>query len=312
MSAAESGKRFDQVAALLFDEFSRSRLKTWILSGELRVNGERRQPRDKLCLGDQLLLAATLEAEQDWQPEAIDLAIEYEDESLLVLNKPAGLVVHPGAGNRDGTLLNALLYHCPALAELPRAGIVHRLDKDTSGLMVVAKQLSSHTSLVAQLQARTVKRQYQAVVTGAPISGGTVDAPIGRHPTQRVKMAVLSPGKGKEAITHYRILERFPAHTLMQLKLETGRTHQIRVHMAWLGYPLVGDPAYGGRFKLPKGASPELQQGLRDFGRQALHAARLGLVHPASGETMQWQVAMPDDMAALLDLLRQSSSDASR
>lgn len=312
VSAAESGKRFDQVAALLFDEFSRSRLKSWILSGELLVNGERRQPRDKLSLGDQLLLAATLEAEQGWQPQAIDLAIEYEDESLLVLNKPAGLVVHPGAGNRDGTLLNALLYHCPALAELPRAGIVHRLDKDTSGLMVVAKQLSSHTSLVAQLQARTVKRQYQAVVTGAPISGGTVDAPIGRHPTQRVKMAVLSPGKGKEAITHYRILERFPAHTLMQLKLETGRTHQIRVHMAWLGYPLVGDPAYGGRFKLPKGASPELQQGLRDFGRQALHAARLGLVHPASGETMQWQVAMPDDMAALLDLLRQSSSDASR
>jgi 23S rRNA pseudouridine1911/1915/1917 synthase len=309
VSAAESGKRFDQVAALLFDEFSRSRLKTWILSGELLVNGERRQPRDKLLLGDQLLLAATLEAEQDWQPEAIDLAIEYEDESLLVLNKPAGLVVHPGAGNRDGTLLNALLHHCPALAELPRAGIVHRLDKDTSGLMVVAKQLSSHTSLVAQLQARTVKRQYQAVVTGAPISGGTVNAPMGRHPTQRVKMAVLTTGKGKEAITHYRILERFPAHTLVRLQLETGRTHQIRVHMAWLGYPLVGDPVYGGRFKLPKGASPELQQGLRDFGRQALHAAELGLVHPLSGDTMQWQVAIPDDMTTLLDLLRQSSDD---
>ena len=323
VSPAESGKRFDQVAALLFDEFSRTRLKSWILSGQLLVNGERRQPRDKLWEGDQLLLAATLEPELDWQPEAIELSIVYQDETLLVLNKPAGLVVHPGAGHRDGTLLNGLLHHCPSLAQLPRAGIVHRLDKDTSGLMVVAKQLSSHAHLVAQLQARTVKRQYQALICGSPVTGGTVNAALGRHPTQRIKMAVLEhrggnrgenrgegrgDGRGKEAITRYRVLERFPGHTLVQLDLETGRTHQIRVHMAWLGYPLVGDPVYGGRLKLPKGATAGLLEALRGFKRQALHAAKLGLIHPASGESMQWQVPMPEDMQALLELLRQQSA----
>lgn len=302
--ATESGRRLDQVAAVLFDEFSRSRLKVWILSGELLVNGESRQPRDKLLEGDRLQLAASLEIEGDWRAEAMELSIIYEDEALLVLDKPAGLVVHPAAGHRDGTLLNALLHHCPSLAELPRAGIVHRLDKDTSGLMVVARQLTSHTQLVAQLQARTVKRRYQAVVAGTPISGGTVDQPMGRHPTKRIKMAV-TPGRGKEAITHYRVLERFPAHTLLQLDLETGRTHQIRVHMAWLGYPLVGDPLYGGRLRLPRQAAPGTVEALRNFKRQALHAAELGLVHPSSGETMHWTTPLPTDMAGLLVSLRQ-------
>jgi 23S rRNA pseudouridine1911/1915/1917 synthase len=307
VSAAHSGKRFDQVAAVLFADFSRSRLKSWILSGELRVNGDQRQPRDKVWERDQLSLAATLVEEGDWQPEAIDLDIVYEDAALLVVNKPAGLVVHPAAGHRDGTLLNALLHHCPELVELPRAGIVHRLDKDTTGLMVVAKQLPSHTSLVAQLQARSVKRQYRAVVVGTPVSGGTVDAPMGRHPHQRKKMAVVK-GQGKEAITHFRILQRFAAHTELQLNLETGRTHQIRVHMASIGLPLVGDPAYGGRMRLPKGASEELQQGLRGFSRQALHAAELGLLHPATGEPMSWQAPLPDDMQQLLALLQHADN----
>jgi 23S rRNA pseudouridine1911/1915/1917 synthase len=304
---AHSGMRFDQIAALLFGEFSRSRLKSWILSGELLVNGQRRQPRDKLWPGDQLLLAASLDVEQAWQAQAIDLDIVYEDEALLVINKPAGLVVHPAAGHRDGTLLNALLHHCPSLAELPRAGIVHRLDKDTTGLMVVARQLGSHKQLVAQLQARSVKRRYLAVVAGTPLSGGTVKQPMGRHPVQRQKMAVTA-GRGKEAITHYRLVERFAAHSLLQLQLETGRTHQIRVHMAWLGYPLVGDPVYGGRLKIPEAAPEGLQRGLREFRRQALHATRLGLEHPLSGETMHWHAPMPDDMAALVALLRQQGS----
>lgn len=307
VSAAHSGKRFDQVAALLFNEFSRSRLKTWILSGELLVNGARYQPRDKVWQGDTLGLAAALEPEGDWQPQPIDLAVVYEDEVLLVVNKPAGLVVHPAAGHPDGTLLNALLNHCPSLVELPRAGIVHRLDKDTTGLMVVAKQLPAHARLVEQLQARTVKRQYRAVVVGKPVSGGIVNAPMGRHPQQRKKMAVVK-GRGKEAITHYRILNRFAAHTELQLNLETGRTHQIRVHMASIGYPLVGDPVYGGRMRLPKGASEELQMALRCFGRQALHAAELGLIHPSSGEVMQWQVPIPDDMQRLLTLLKRDSA----
>ncbi len=307
VAAHHNGMRFDQVAALLFSDFSRSRLKTWILSGELQVNGARGQPRDKVWQGDTLDLTATVEADGDWQPEAIELEILHEDAHLLVVNKPAGLVVHPAAGHPAGTLLNALLNHCPALGELPRAGIVHRLDKDTSGLMVVAKKLSSHARLVEQLQARTVKRQYRAVVLGSPVSEGTVNAPIGRHPQQRKKMAVVS-SNGKEAITHYRVLRRFAAHTELQLNLETGRTHQIRVHMASIGYPLVGDPVYGGRLRVPREAGQELAQMLCNFKRQALHATELGLFHPASGEALRWRAPLPEDMRQLTALLEQDSN----
>ena len=297
------GLRLDQGAAQLFDEFSRSRLKAWILSGELLVNGERCQPRHKLTEGDRLELKATLESDQSWQPEDIGLTVVFEDEVLLVINKPVGLVVHPAAGHRDGTLLNALLHHCPQLAQLPRAGIVHRLDKDTSGLMVVAKQLSSHANLVSQLQARSVKRSYQALARGTLVAGGTVSADLGRHPVHRKKMAVVQ-AHGKEAITHYRVLERFPAHTLLRLNLETGRTHQIRVHMAHIGHPLVGDPVYGGRLSLPPAADETLHRALADFRRQALHAWRLALVHPGNQRRVSWEAPLPPDMEYLLQQLR--------
>ena len=231
------------------------------------------------------------------------MELVYEDDHLLVVNKPAGLVVHPAAGNPDGTLQNALLHHDPALVDLPRAGIVHRLDKDTTGLMVVAKTASAHKTLVEALQAREVKREYRALVTGKPTAGGTVEAPIGRHPAKRTRMAVVS--SGKHAITHYRIAERFRIHTLLAVNLETGRTHQIRVHMAHLHYPLVGDPVYGGRVKLPPAADEQTRQMLQSFRRQALHAYRLGLRHPATGEPMQWQADIPEDMQALLECLRE-------
>jgi len=304
-----AGRRCDQIAAILFAEYSRSRLKSWIVAGELTVNGESCLPRARLQAGDELRLDALQQAEGEWQAQAMDLSVVYQDQSLLVVDKPAGLVVHPAAGHHDGTLLNALLHRCPELAQLPRAGIVHRLDKDTTGLMVVARQLTSHTHLVAQLQARTVKRQYLALVNGVLRSGGTVQAPLGRHPVQRKQMAVVGHG-GKEAITHYRVVERFAAHTLLQLDLETGRTHQIRVHMAHLGHPLLGDPVYGGRLQLPPACSEELREALRGFRRQALHAWRLGLVHPQTAETIRWQTALPADMLAVLHLLRHASAAA--
>ena len=243
-----------------------------------------------------------MEEQGDWQAEEIPLDIVYEDEHILVINKPVNLVVHPAAGNRSGTLLNGLLFHCPDLINVPRAGIVHRLDKDTTGLMVVAKTLEAHADLVAQLQERTVSREYEAVVAGVMTGGGKVEAPIGRHPRQRQKMAVVEFG-GKEAITHYRVVKRYPNHTHVRLKLETGRTHQIRVHMAHIGYALVGDSTYAGRMKIPKNLSKEQLDLLRNFGRQALHAAQLGLIHPATDEYMEWQVPRPADMQALLDLL---------
>ncbi len=299
----QHGKRLDQVAAELFPDFSRSRLQAWIRSGELLIDGVAVKPRDKVTAGARLTLAASLEAEVSWQGEAIALDLYYEDADILVLNKPAGLVVHPAAGHSSGTLVNALLNQYPELAKLPRAGIVHRLDKDTSGLMVVARSLRAHTSLVEQLQSRTVSREYAAVTIGAMTGGGTVEAPIGRHPKQRKKMAVVSVG-GKPAVSHYRVTERFAHHTLVTVQLETGRTHQIRVHMAHIHYPLVGDPQYGGRPKLPRGAEPELVDALRAFPRQALHARRLGLVHPASGEDLSWECDLPADMEALLDCLR--------
>jgi 23S rRNA pseudouridine1911/1915/1917 synthase len=302
ISSELSDRRLDQAAARLMPEHSRSRLQGWIKSGALTVNGESRKPRDKVILGDKVNLNAEPEAQVTWQAEEIGLDIIYEDEHLLVINKPAGLVVHPAAGHADGTLVNAVLNCAPEVENLPRAGIVHRLDKDTSGIMVVARSLIAHTSLVDQLQTRTMGREYEAVVVGTLTGGATVDAPIGRHPRERKKMAVVS--SGKPAVTHYRLLERFAAHTHVRCKLESGRTHQIRVHMAHVKHPLVGDPAYGGRLRLPKGTTEELREVLAAFNRQALHAQRLTLNHPETGETLSWEVPLPNDMNALILALR--------
>jgi len=303
-----AGLRLDQALARLFPDYSRSRLTAWLKAGRISVDGESWRARDKVFGGERIGLSVVLEAEGEWLPEAITLNIVYEDPHLLVIDKPAGLVVHPAAGNPSGTLLNALLHHDPALAKLPRAGIVHRLDKDTTGLLVVARTLPAQTALVNQLQARSLLREYQAVVTGVLVTGGTVDAPVGRHPVQRKRMAV-TPG-GKPAITHYRVVERFRAHTWIRCRLETGRTHQIRVHMAHLQHPLVGDPVYGGRLRLPPGGSESLAETLRGFRRQALHAGRLGLVHPESGEALEWRSPLPDDMRRLLDALREDEAQA--
>lgn len=297
----DCGRRLDQVASVLFPDFSRSRLQQWIKEGQLRVNGEQQVPKQKLLGGEVLTINAELKPEGDWLAQNIPLDIVYEDEHILVINKQANFVVHPAAGNRDGTVLNALLHHCPQVESVPRAGIVHRLDKDTTGLMVVAKTLQAHTDLVGQLQARTVQREYEAVVSGVMTGGGIVDQPIGRHAKQRTKMAVIA--SGKEARTHYRVLERFAGHTYVRLKLETGRTHQIRVHMAHVRYPIVGDDAYGGRFRIHKGTSQVLRDSLSQFGRQALHARELGLIHPATGEAISWVSELPEDMQALLAVL---------
>lgn len=302
-----SDRRLDQAAAELMPEHSRSRLQSWIKSGALTVNGEVRKPRDRVALDDRLVLDAEPEAQVSWRAEEIALDIVYQDEHLLVINKPAGLVVHPAAGHADGTLVNALLNHAPEVENLPRAGIVHRLDKDTSGIMVVARSLTAHTSLVDQLQTRTMGREYEAVVVGTLTGGATVDAPVGRHPQERKKMAVVA--SGKPAVTHYRLVERFAAHTHVRCKLETGRTHQIRVHMAHVKHPLVGDPQYGGRLRLPKGTTDELRQALSAFHRQALHARQLTLEHPKTGEVLTWQAPMPEDMVALLDALRKHARE---
>lgn len=296
------GSRLDQAAASLFDGYSRSRLQAWIRSGELRVDGRPGRPREPVSAGMELTINATLAAEVRWAPQEIALDILYEDADILVLDKPAGLVVHPAAGHREGTLVNALLARAPELERVPRAGIVHRLDKDTSGVMVVARNLVAHGSLVAQLQARTVSREYRAVCLGALTGGDTVEAPIGRHPRQRKKMAVVSTG-GRRAVTHYRIARRFGHHTLLAVTLETGRTHQIRVHLAHRHHPLLGDPVYGGRPRPPPGASAALVTALRQFPRQALHAHRLGLRHPASGESMHFECDLPRDLRDLIDLL---------
>jgi 23S rRNA pseudouridine1911/1915/1917 synthase len=306
--ARMNGMRFDQVASELFPDFSRARLQSWIRDGQLTLNDRPAKPKERLIGGEQLHLHAELEPQGDWQPELIDLDIIHEDDHLMIINKPAGLVVHPAAGNYTGTLLNALLHHCPGLINLPRAGIVHRLDKDTTGLMVVAKTLQAHTDLVEQLADRTVSREYEAVAVGAMTGGGTVDAPIGRHPKQRTLMAVLSHG-GKRAVTHYRVLTRFPHHTHIRVKLETGRTHQIRVHMAHIQFPLVGDATYGKRFKIPKGASQELIDSLKSFPRQALHAATLGLEHPETGDYCEWNCPLPEDFQRLLTALKTGYSE---
>lgn len=302
-------KRLDQIAAELFPDFSRSRLQQWIKDGKLTVDGETRRGRDKMIGNEILALDVVLEAEGDWEGEDIPLNVVYEDDDIVVINKPAGLVVHPAAGNYTGTLLNALLYHYPGIENVPRAGIVHRLDKDTTGLMVVAKTLQAQTQLASQLLDRSMGREYEAITMGVMTGGGIVEAPIARHPTSRTKMAVAPEGMGKDAITHYRVLQKFNAHTHVRCKLETGRTHQIRVHMSHIGYPLVGDQTYFGRFRLPKGISLNLRQQLQTFQRQALHARELSLWHPTTDEYMTWEADLPEDFQALLQALSDEQTE---
>lgn len=295
----DGGLRLDLCLARLWPQHSRSRLQGWIRDGRARVDGEVvREPKHKLWGGELIELdEAPDERLSSSRPEAIALDVVHQDTAIIVIDKPAGLVVHPGSGNWSGTLQNALLHHDPALERLPRAGIVHRLDKDTSGLMVVARTPEAQTELVRQLQARAVKRHYYALARGVIERGGTVDAPIGRHPAQRTKMAVTAGGK--PARTHYRVVERLADCTLVECALETGRTHQIRVHMASIGHPLVGDPVYGGGASRVPAGPP--------FPRQALHARRLGLIHPATGKPMLWKSDLPEDMAALLAVARASA-----
>lgn len=296
-----AGARLDQALAALFPDYSRSRLQTWTRDGRVEVNGEQRRPRDKVALGDRLRLHAVSERQVACVAQPIPLRIVFEDPQVLVIDKPAGLVVHPAAGNPDGTLQNALLYHDPGLSELPRAGIVHRLDKDTTGLMVIARTQAAHKRLTGAIAAREVRREYRALVVGGMPAGGTIDMPIGRHPTQRTRMAV-NP-MGKRAVTHFRVLEHFRGHTLLKVLLETGRTHQIRVHLAHLRHPVFGDPVYGGRLQLPGGASDELKAVLRGFRRQALHAKRLEFMHPTSGRAMRFTTPIPADMRVVIDAL---------
>ncbi len=302
-----AGMRLDQCLAEIFPDYSRSKLQTWIKAGRVRVNNIELKAKDKVDGGEQVQLDA--EAEQVLEDEAQDIPLDivFEDDSILIVNKPAGLVVHPAVGHWQGTLVNALLNHAADLKSLPRAGIVHRLDKDTSGLLMVAKTLQAHNSLSSQLQERTVTREYLALVKGWMTAGGTVDEPLGRHPNDRKRHTVREDGK--HAVTHYRLEQRFKRHTLVRVKLETGRTHQIRVHMAYIQYPLVGDPVYGGRFQMPANCSEKLEEVLRAFKRQALHATRLGLIHPQTEEYCEWELAMPEDMANLINVLKQDELD---
>lgn len=302
-----AGMRLDQVLAELFTDYSRSKLQTWVKAGRVQVNGLALKPKDKLDGGETITLDAEAEIVVIAEPESIPLDIIFEDESLLIVNKPAGLVVHPAVGNWHGTLLNALLNHDPNLETLPRAGIVHRIDKETSGLLMIAKTLQAHNSLTEQLQDRDITREYLAITRGRMTAGGTVDEPIGRHPTDRKRYAVRE--NGKHAVTHYRVGQRFTRHTLVQVKLETGRTHQIRVHMAHIRFPLLGDQVYGGRFQMPPDCSEQLEKELRSFKRQALHAAKLGLQHPVTDEYLEWEQPLPEDMSRLLAALAANERD---
>jgi len=300
-----AGHRLDKALAQLFPEYSRSRLKAWLLGGSVLVDGKVWRPRDRVVGGEAVVLQAVPEVVVRADPEVIPLDVIFEDDALLVVNKPAGLVVHPGAGNVTGTLMNGLLHHVPSLEQLPRAGIIHRLDKDTSGLLLVAKTLPSHTALVRRLADREISRQYLAVCNGVLTGGGTIDAPIARHAVDRTRMAVRE--NGKPAVTHYTVIERFRAHTYINVVLDTGRTHQIRVHFAHRRHALVGDPVYGGRLALPAGASDPLIDALRVFRRQALHAKRLELAHPTSGEMLSLEVPPPTDFELLLQVLREDA-----
>lgn len=308
LPAGFAGKRLDQVLAQLLPQYSRTRIQRWIDAGAVRINGLAPRARDVVVGGESVAVEARLEDETAVAAEALPLAIVHQDASIIVIDKPPGLVVHPGAGNREHTLQNALLAHDPGLRRVPRAGLVHRIDKDTSGLLVVARTLQAQTALVAALAAHEVEREYLALCTGVMTGGGTVDEPIGRHRTQRTKMAVRSDGR--RAVTHYRVEKRYRAHTLARVRLETGRTHQIRVHLAHAGYPIVGDPVYGGRRRLPAGATPGLRAALEAFRRQALHAARLSFVHPKSGKSVSFETPLPADFANLLGALERDLAGA--
>lgn len=297
-----AGLRLDQALSELFPQFSRSRLQNWIKKGSVLINGTSSAPKHRIIGGEYIILHPVLELNDTVKSQDIPLDIVYEDEAVIVVNKPAGLVVHPAPGHTDNTLQNALLHYCPDNAGIPRCGLVHRLDKDTSGLLVAAKTLFSHNSLIHQLQARTVHREYLALVQGTPTGGGTIDAPIGRHPMDRKRFSVREGGK--PAVTHYRLIERFSHHTLLKIKLETGRTHQIRVHLSHIRYPILGDPVYGGRSRPPPGSNETLRCVIQHITRQALHAATLGFIHPDTNEYREWHVSLPDDFTYWLDSLR--------
>ena len=293
------GQRIDKVLASLCSDFSRSAIQNWIKQGLVLLDDESPRQKDKVLGGESVEIEIPEIRQGEWEPQEIDFEIVYEDEAMLVINKPAGLVVHPGAGNPDGTLLNGLLFHLPELRSLPRAGIVHRLDKDTSGLMVVAKIEAARLGLIDQLVDHSLHREYLALTHGRVISGGTVDEPIARDKKDRRKMSINM--MGKEAVTHYRIDDRFRNHTLLRVQLETGRTHQIRVHMNHLSFPLVGDPVYGRRLSIPSDCNPRLESQLRQFRRQALHATRIEYMHPMLGELQSWERALPQDMQDLIE-----------
>ncbi|MCP4001845.1 MAG: 23S rRNA pseudouridine(1911/1915/1917) synthase RluD [Gammaproteobacteria bacterium] len=301
IAAEQEGRRFDQVLAELFPDYSRSRLQSWVRDGRILLDGATVQPRFKVKAGQQVELSPEIIEKGAEAAEPIPLQVVFEDDDLIVINKPVGLVVHPGAGNPAGTLMNGLLHYAPELQALPRAGILHRLDKDTSGLLLIARSLTAHTRLVRDLEARLIKREYRAICNDRLTAGETVEAPIGRHRTHRTRMAVTDGGRS--AVTHYRVLARFAAHSFIAVRLETGRTHQIRVHLAWRHHALIGDPVYGGRLKIPQGASKELTDSLKGFRRQALHASDLGFEHPVAGTTMQFHAPLPEDLLGLLHVL---------
>ena len=302
--------RLDQALATLFPQYARSQHQLWIKNGQVTVNGNTYRPRDKVQTGQEILIHAKLPAEERWKAQEIPLNIVYEDDALLVIDKPAGLIVHPGAGNPDQTLVNALLHHDPNLNTLPRAGIIHRLDKDTSGLLVVARSLEAHHALVKAMQNREIKRNYEAIVQGVLVSGGTIEAPIGRHPTHRTQMTVVE--SGKPAVTHYRVFGRFRAHTWVRIQLETGRTHQLRVHFEHIHYPIIGDKIYMKRLKLLAKLPDKLKKVLSDLHRQALHATQLELLHPISGKIMRCKSPLPEDIQQVITALQNdvNSNDA--